>query len=186
MNAWKSLGAMLLLLALVATVLILSCGDDDDDDDNDADGFSLTSSAFGNNEPIPDKYTCHGQDVSPALLWSQAPQGAAAFAITCIDIDAGDTPHWGIVNIAADAVQIAEGAAPTGGAWETLAYTDEVGYAGPCPPQGEVHRYVFTLTALGESIPDPGQNVELADVLAEIDALAIEQTTLIGTYIRTQ
>ncbi len=31
--------------------------------------FELTSAAFANGDPIPMKYTCDDQDVSPPLQW---------------------------------------------------------------------------------------------------------------------
>ena len=31
--------------------------------------FELTSTAFASEEPIPQKYTCDGQDISPPLQW---------------------------------------------------------------------------------------------------------------------
>ncbi|MEE8369377.1 MAG: YbhB/YbcL family Raf kinase inhibitor-like protein, partial [Dehalococcoidia bacterium] len=43
--------------------------------------FQLTSSAFGTGDPIPRKYTCDDQDISPPLQWSDAPQTVQSFAL---------------------------------------------------------------------------------------------------------
>jgi phosphatidylethanolamine-binding protein (PEBP) family uncharacterized protein len=37
--------------------------------------FALASEAFRHGDPIPRRHTCDGDDVSPALSWSDAPPG---------------------------------------------------------------------------------------------------------------
>ncbi len=37
--------------------------------------IELASPAFENGQPIPKKYTADGEDVSPALEWSNVPEG---------------------------------------------------------------------------------------------------------------
>ena len=37
--------------------------------------FALTSTAFAEGEPIPRKYTCDGEDISPPLQWRDVPEG---------------------------------------------------------------------------------------------------------------
>ena len=41
------------------------------------DKVMLNSSAFESNGPIPAKFTCEGEDVSPALTWSSVPSGTS-------------------------------------------------------------------------------------------------------------
>ena len=48
----------------------------------------LTCSAFEQGGSIPAKHTGDAEDVSPALAWSNAPDGTQAFAIICHDPDA--------------------------------------------------------------------------------------------------
>jgi phosphatidylethanolamine-binding protein (PEBP) family uncharacterized protein len=50
--------------------------------------IQLTSSAFAEEQPIPTKYTCDGEDISPPLKWSNIPQGAKSLALICDDPDA--------------------------------------------------------------------------------------------------
>jgi phosphatidylethanolamine-binding protein (PEBP) family uncharacterized protein len=50
--------------------------------------FVLQSSAFENGEPIPRRHTCDGEDVSPLLAWSGAPQGTRSLALVVDDPDA--------------------------------------------------------------------------------------------------
>ena len=43
----------------------------------------LSSSAFVNGGSIPTRFTGEGDDVSPALSWSRAPDGTRSFALIC-------------------------------------------------------------------------------------------------------
>jgi phosphatidylethanolamine-binding protein (PEBP) family uncharacterized protein len=55
-----------------------------------------------------------------------------------------------------------------------------VGYGGPCPPEGESHRYFFTLAALSEP-----SGLALGASSAEVDEAvqgATATTTLSGVY----
>jgi len=170
-------------------------GGDDDEDDDDEDYFSLTSTAFVGNSLIPAKYTCDNDDpdngVSPPLAWENPPEGTVAFALTCRDQDSpsGDTHHWGLINIPADTSSLSEGVSPDGSlpgdAWETLNYLDNLGYAGPCPPEDDdAHRYNFTLIALSEEIAAPEGDTELADVLDDLEAVTLGEAVLTGLYAR--
>jgi hypothetical protein len=61
----------------------------------------LTSSAFSEGAPIPVKYTCDGQDLSPPLRWSNLPGGTKSLALVCEDPDApvGIWVHWVLYDI---------------------------------------------------------------------------------------
>ena len=63
--------------------------------------LSITSPSFEPRGEIPAKYTCEGQDVSPALSWSGVPGGAKSLALIVDDPDAPDPKapkmtwvHW--------------------------------------------------------------------------------------------
>ena len=126
-----------------------------------ADGdFTLTSTAFEDGAEIPRRHTCDGEDVSPELSWSGAPEGTAAFALVMHDPDAprGDFVHWVVVDFTGSAT----GALPEGVGSSPDAPRQgvndfgRVGYGGPCPPSGPPHRYVFELYALSETSNLPG------------------------------
>jgi Raf kinase inhibitor-like YbhB/YbcL family protein len=110
--------------------------------------FALTSSAFGHGDQIPDRHTCEGEDVSPALSWGDPPAGTRALALVVDDPDApvGTFTHWLAANIDPEAGGLAEGEpAPVEGRNDF----GTVGWRGPCPPPGDgVHRYFFRLYAL--------------------------------------
>lgn len=62
--------------------------------------MKLVSSAFENGSAIPARHTGVGEDVSPALSWSDAPKEAKSFAIICHDPDAPliKQGHYGYVH----------------------------------------------------------------------------------------
>jgi phosphatidylethanolamine-binding protein (PEBP) family uncharacterized protein len=58
-----------------------------------ADGMTLTSGEFKDgayiaNEQVFKGFGCEGQNVSPSLSWSGAPEGTKSFALTVYDPDA--------------------------------------------------------------------------------------------------
>jgi Raf kinase inhibitor-like YbhB/YbcL family protein len=109
--------------------------------------FRLTSPAFAAGATIPDRYTCRGENVSPALRWTAPPRGTRSFALELHDPDAplpGGFTHWLGWGIRSTARGLrVDQAAPVEGANGA----GEPSYTGPCPPSG-VHRYVFTVFAL--------------------------------------
>jgi len=99
---------------------------------------------------------CNGQNISPALNWSNAPAGTKSFAVTAYDPDAPTGSgwwHWVMYNIPADATGLVAGAgngrnAPRG-SQEGRTDFGSKGYGGPCPPAGDKpHHYHFTVFAL--------------------------------------
>ena len=66
--------------------------------------ITLTSTAFEPNQPIPAKYSGHGEDISPPLAWSGLPEGTKELALICDDPDApvGTWVHWVLAKIPAD------------------------------------------------------------------------------------
>lgn len=113
--------------------------------------FTLSSPAFVNNAFIPAQYTCDGDNISPPLTWSEAPEGTVEFALLFEDPDApgGTLVQWILFGIPADADGAEEGKPPPG----ALGGKNDYGrndWSGPCPPVGKPHRFIFTLLALGE------------------------------------
>lgn len=145
--------------------------------------FALTSDAFRHGDEIPRRHACDGEDVSPALSWSDPPAGARALALVVDDPDApvGTFTHWLAANIDPEVGGLAEGeSAPVEGRNDF----GTVGWSGPCPPPGHgVHRYVFRVLAL-----DAPLDVGLKSRRREFDkALAghvVATAELIGTYER--
>jgi len=110
--------------------------------------FALTSEAFTHEGEIPRRHTCDGDDVSPALSWSDPPAGTRALALIVDDPDAPvrTFTHWLGWNIDAAAGGLEEGeSAPAEGRNDF----GTGGWSGPCPPPGHgPHRYVSRLHAV--------------------------------------
>lgn len=119
--------------------------------------IELTSPAFAQGQPIPQKYSCRGEDVSPALSWGEPPAGTQSFALIMDDPDApvGTWVHWVLFNIPASARGLPEAFPPDAtlpdGSLSGKNSWGNTGYGGPCPPSG-THRYFFKLYALDEAL----------------------------------
>ncbi len=148
----------------------------------------LTSSAFEEGAMIPAKFTCDGEDVSPALSWSGAPAGVKTFALIADDPDApmGTWVHWVIFNIPDSVNQLPEAVPPmptlANGAVQGKNDFRKIGYGGPCPPGG-VHRYFFKLYALDTRLSlQPG--ITKAELLKAMEGHILAQAQLMGRYSR--
>jgi len=142
----------------------------------------ISSSAFEDHGRIPARNTVEGEDVSPALEWSGAPQGTKAFAIVCHDPDAplvdGFT-HWLAYAIPAATSELPEGA---GGLVTGTNSFGNAGYGGPAPPPGHgTHHYYFWVYALDDDLDlEPG--LDRRALIDRIEDHVIEQARLVGTY----
>lgn len=152
----------------------------------------IESSAFGEGERIPERYTEDGEDLSPPLSISELPEGASTIALVVDDPDApaGTWVHWLIWGIPADQPSLPEGVptdemvAELGGARQGKNDFDRIGYGGPAPPPGHgTHHYRFTAYALGEHIDlDAGAKRDALE--ARLADATLETARLTGTYSR--
>jgi Raf kinase inhibitor-like YbhB/YbcL family protein len=152
--------------------------------------FQLSSAAFKDGERIPDRYTCTGQDISPPLAWSGAPEGARSFALLCDDPDApgGTWHHWAVFDLPADTRSLPE-AYPTdatvGTSRQAVNDFRRTGYGGPCPPPGHgVHHYRFRLLALTVARLDLDAKARCLQVEAAARPHILAEARLTGTYAR--
>ncbi len=152
--------------------------------------LAITSPAFTEGSKIPVKYTCNGQNISPALNWAQVPAGTASFALIMDDPDAAYT-HWVIYNLPPDANGLPE-AVPkddklASGALQGKIGSGEIdyptGYFGPCPPKGSPHHYRFTLYALDTSL-DLTAGASKEQLLQAMKGHILVQSQLVGLYQR--
>jgi len=144
--------------------------------------MELKSTAFGDGQGIPARYTCDGAGVSPPLQINGVPDGAVALALVMDDPDAPvrTFDHWLVWNIPADTAVIPEDTEPEGVHGRTG--FGKLGYGGPCPPSG-THRYRFKLYALDAEIDLP-QGSQKAELEAAMEGHVLAQAQLIGTYRR--
>ncbi len=116
--------------------------------------FAISSPSFPNGGEIPGKFTCDGADVSPQLVWTDAPAGTQTFVLIADDPDApvGTWTHWVLFNLPVNGSSLSENIDKAGElpnrARQGRNDFGKIGYNGPCPPPGKPHRYFFKLYAL--------------------------------------
>ena len=151
-----------------------------------ADGFILTSPDIAegqqlSNDSVFQGFGCEGGNVAPALEWSGAPEGTESFAVTVYDPDAPTGSgwwHWFAFNIPADVTSMPAGSVVSG-----VQLTNDygaTGFGGACPPPGEVHRYQFTVHALGTTLEiDNSVSNALAGFMVNANSLASAKITAV-------
>jgi len=147
--------------------------------------LKLSSRAIEPLGRIPDRHSGYGDNISPALQWSGAPNGTKEFALICHDPDAplprGFT-HWVIYGMPPDTTGIAE----RGGGTFTQGPngTGKSEYFGPMPPEGHgLHHYYFWLYALDKALGLKA-GLDRDALLPAIEDHVIEQARLVGVYKR--
>lgn len=117
--------------------------------------FALTSAATPAGSVVAAQQLVEalgGENLSPDLAWTDAPEGTRSFAITCYDPDAPTGSgfwHWVAWDIPASTTSLPVGV-PREDPSLVQAVNDfgNVGYDGPEPPAGAPHRYQFSIHAL--------------------------------------
>ncbi len=152
--------------------------------------MKLTSPAFDDGARIPKRFTCEGEDISPALHWTGVPATARSLALICEDPDApmGIWYHWALFDLPPTTDHLDENqptTAEAAGGRQAVNDFGRFGYGGPCPPRGHgVHHYRFRLLALDVARLDIGEAPSCADVVTLAEAHRLEETVLTGTYSR--
>jgi len=146
----------------------------------------LTSNAFAHEGLIPAQYACTGSDISPALTWSDPPEGTQSFALIMDDPDAsvGTWVHWVLFNIPASSRGLTEAIPSEGtlsdGSLHGKNSGGNLGYNGPCPPSG-THRYIFKLYALDEML-GLSSGADKGELLKAMEGHILAQGELMGTF----
>ncbi len=148
--------------------------------------FTLTSPVFAPGEPIPRRYSCAGEDVSPPLEWTEPPPSTQSFVLIMDDPDApgGTWDHWLLFDLPVSLRGLPEGVPPdaelSGGGRHGQNSWQRLGYGGPCPPSG-THRYFFRLYALDTTL-GLSSGVTKGDLLTAMEDHILAQAELMGTY----
>ncbi len=182
----------MLKTTFLATVMLASAAS--------AFGFELSSPDLPAGQPMPETFvyngfSCTGGNQSPALTWTDPPEGTKSFAIMVHDPDAptggAGIWHWVAFDIPSATRSLPRGAGtPDGsklpaGTRQVITDYDVPGWSGPCPPKGsEGHSYNFTLYALRtETLPVPASaTASHAGFIINLNAIA--KATLTARYGR--
>ena len=126
--------------------------------------MTLVSSAWPDGGQIPAKHTQADREISPALSWSNVPDGIVSFTLIVHDLDAAsgvgtdDILHWMLWNMPATTTSLAEGVPPGPQLADGTRQISATGpnYRGPgAPASGPAHHYVFELFALDALLDVP-------------------------------
>jgi len=144
--------------------------------------MKIWSNSFKNEDIIPPRYTCDGENISPHLAWDDVPETAKSFALISDDPDApgGNWVHWLVCDIAPDVREISENSVPEN-AKQVRNDFGKLDYGGPCPPSG-THRYFFKLYVLDvEAL----ENASEHNFYKEVQNHKIAEANLMGKYKRS-
>ena len=160
--------------------------------------MTLSTTAFPDGAQIPAKYTQAGEQVSPALTWTNTPAGTVSFVLHMHDIDVArnktldDQAHWVVWNIPGTATGLPEGV-PKG---ETLADGSRQisAHPGPrrregAPATGPLHHYVFEIIALDTKLDVMGTADAFetrAAVMKALQGHVLGKATYVGLFRRPQ
>jgi len=151
--------------------------------------FELKSPDFTQGSTIPPQFSCIGADMSPALEWKAPPADTQSFALIADDPDApvGTWVHWVLFNLPASAHTLSQNFPKSEKAKDgTLQGRNDfgrIGYGGPCPPPGKMHRYFFKLYALDTYLTlQPGATKK--DLERAMKSHILEQAETMGRFSR--
>jgi len=142
--------------------------------------MKLTSPDFKNNEYMPKKFTCDGQEMNPGLSIENIPDNAKSLALIMDDPDApaGTWIHWVVFDIPI-VNKIGENSIPGKQGVNT---SGDKAYGSPCPPSG-AHRYFFKVYAL-DSMLNLKEGITKAELEKAMEEHILGKAELIGLYKR--
>jgi Raf kinase inhibitor-like YbhB/YbcL family protein len=130
-----------------------------------------------------------GEDTSPQLSWSGAPEGTQSYAVTVYDPDAPTASgfwHWAVFNIPADVTELAAGASKAGlpdGAVQLNNDARFPGYVGAAPPAGHgPHHYYVVVHAVDVPSLDIPEEATPAYLGFNLFSHTLGRATIVGTY----
>jgi len=157
--------------------------------------FTLSSPSFKDGERLAVKNAgniksnpnCVGENVSPALNWSNPPEGTKSYALLMFDPEGrppGGVSHWVAYGIPVAVTGFAEGevSKPSDkyvGGQSTMKLSN---YFGPCTPPGAPHHYTFTLMATDLEPAALKEGMTRDEVIKALDGHAKGATSLVGIF----
>jgi Raf kinase inhibitor-like YbhB/YbcL family protein len=150
------------------------------------DGARMAVKNAGNSKANPN---CVGDNVSPALSWSNPPEGTKSFALMMFDPEGrppGGVSHWVAYGIPPTVTGFAEGeVSKASDKYVGGTSTQKIAsYSGPCTPAVAPHHYTFTLIATDLEPTALAPGLTRDELIKALDGHAKQATGLIGTFAK--
>lgn len=154
--------------------------------------MTLKCSDIADGSTLSDDYVANiwgytGGNVSPELVWDNAPAGTKSFVLTMYDPDAPTGSgfwHWNVFNIPADWTRLPKDKSGDFGSGVSELQNDAGlnGFIGAFPPKGDKpHRYIFTLYALNDML-DLSNDISAAVLGFNLNGKVLAAATLTAYY----
>ncbi|MGV8175001.1 MAG: YbhB/YbcL family Raf kinase inhibitor-like protein [Methanothrix sp.] len=138
---------------------------------------------------FPLENTCEGADISPEIRVSGCNSSFLAIILEDPDAPAVSFTHWTVWNIPAN-TSLIPAAVPRNftieqpfSARQGRNDFGEIGYAGPCPPPGKPHRYLFRMFGLDGMLDLPGGS-SVADLQEAMKGHVLQEGQAVATFGR--
>jgi Raf kinase inhibitor-like YbhB/YbcL family protein len=181
----------------VSSALLAGCAGMGGGDPVPPNAFRLSSPSYADNSILPRKHAgnakenanCIGDNVSPAMQWSNAPAKTKSFALI-MDDQAGQAglgvSHWVAYGIPANVNSVAEGET-TGPSPKYVGGTSTrklSGYFGPCTPKGNApQHYVFTMIATDLDPAELKPGLTRPELLASVKGHALGAASMVLRFV---
>jgi Raf kinase inhibitor-like YbhB/YbcL family protein len=153
----------------------------------------LSSPSIVDGDPFPNRHTADGDNLSPALSWSEPRPGSASIVLTCEDLrglHGSPFTLWIVFNVPPALRELPEGLSKVAlppevpGAIQGINDTGSVGYDGPAPPpRHPAHRYLFKIHSLDSPLDLP-PGIKRQVLERAMEGHILETGTLLGTCRR--
>jgi hypothetical protein len=153
------------------------------------DGTLMPAKVANVNNPAMPNPNCVGQNVSPQLSWSGAPEGTKSFALTMVDPEGRGglgVFHWVAYGIPANVNSFAEGeVSKPSDKYVGGKSTQGVGYfSGPCTPPGSPHHYTLKVIATDLDPKELPPGLTLPELEAKLAGHAKGAAGLVGLFVK--
>jgi Raf kinase inhibitor-like YbhB/YbcL family protein len=166
---------------------------------NAAEPFTLSSTTFKDGTLMPKKVAnknpanpnCVGDNVSPELTWSGAPDGTKSFALTMVDPEGRGglgVFHWVAYGIPPNVTHFAENeVSKDGDKFVGGKSTQGVGYySGPCTPPGSPHHYTFMIIGTDLEPKALPAGLTLPELQEKLNGHVKGAAGLVGLFVKPQ
>lgn len=137
---------------------------------------------------IPADYTCDGKDTSPKIEIHGLNATSIVIILDDPDAPSGTFTHWVIWNIEptdfvpADIPNDPRLVQPIRAVQGSNSF-GKIGYMGPCPPKGKLHRYYFKVFGLDKML-DLNPGASKSDLETAMKGHILQKGEAIATYAR--